>query len=150
MNQIKIRFGDNFAGDRSEDPSFEALLQSTSPVFCLSKQVWKPQMDIFETDENIIIQAEVAGVDKDDINIEVSTKAVKISGIRRICQPNPTASYRLAEIQYGRFERVMHLPAVIDVTKVSTHFNKGFLELTMAKLFRPGRGKPRYMQVDLF
>lgn len=136
MEHIEIRFGDNIETIAAEDKSFDDMFQSVNPMFCFSKRVWKPQMDIFETRNEIIIQAEMAGVRRGDIIIEVSNKAVKISGTRKSNQPDPTATYRLAEIQFGQFERVLYLPSVIDVEKVSALFSTGFLELTLGKLLR--------------
>ena len=60
MEHIEIRFGDNIETPASEDKSFEQMFQSVNPMFCFSKRVWKPQMDIFETRNKIIIQAEIA------------------------------------------------------------------------------------------
>ncbi len=149
MKHIEIRFGDNIETHASEDKSFDQMFQAVNPMFCFSKQVWKPQMDIFETRDEIIIQAEIAGVRKDDIIIEVSTKAVKISGSRQNCrQPDPTVTYRLAEIQFGQFERVLYLPSVIDVGKVSATFNNGFLELTMGKQLRREIKQKRNVSID--
>jgi len=68
-------------------------------------------MDLNETPEQIIILAEVAGVDKDDLEVEISSKAVRIRAMRPARNCGPDATYRLAEIQYGRFERVLFLPA---------------------------------------
>ena len=136
MKHIEIRFGDNLETGPSEEKSFEEMFQSVNPMFCFSKRIWKPQMDIFETRNEIIIQAEIAGVRKEDIVIEVSNKAVKISGNRKSNHPDGTATYRLAEIQFGQFERVLYLPNVIDVEKVSARFSNGFLELILGKLFR--------------
>ncbi len=133
MKHIEIRFGDDIETHPSEEKSFEEMFQAVNPMFCFSKRVWKPQMDIFESRSEIIIQAEIAGVRKEDIIIEISAKAVKISGSRKNCQPDPTATYRLAEIQFGQFERVLYLPSVIDVDKVSVTFNNGFLALTLGK-----------------
>ncbi|MCF8091327.1 MAG: Hsp20/alpha crystallin family protein [Desulfotignum sp.] len=135
MEHIEIRFGNNLDSYDTEEKSFEEMFQSVNPMFCFSKRIWKPQMDIFETQNQIIIQAEIAGVKKEDIVIEVNNKAVKISGNRKPSQPDPTATYRLAEIQFGQFERVLYLPSVIDVEKVSAVFNNGFLQLTLGKLF---------------
>jgi len=135
MEHIEIRFGDNIGTPASEDKSFEQMFQSVNPMFCFSKRVWKPQMDIFETRNKIIIQAEMAGVNQEDIIIEVNNKAVKISGNRKSNHPDPTATFRLAEIQFGLFERVLYLPSAIDVEKVSASFFNGFLELTLGKLF---------------
>jgi len=137
MKHIEIRFGGTIeAAQPTKEKSFEELFQSVNPMFCFSQSIWKPQMDIYETRNEIIIQAELAGATKEDIVIEVSNKAVKVSGTRKNCQPNRTATYRLAEIQFGKFERVLYLPSVIDIEKVSATFSNGFLELSLGKLFR--------------
>lgn len=133
MEQIKIRFGNHIETPTTEDKSFEDMFQSVNPMFCFSKRVWRPQMDIFETRDEIIIQAEIAGVRQENMVIELSDKAVKISGVRKSSQPDPTATYRLAEIQFGRFERVLYLPTVIDMEKVSASYDNGFLELKLGK-----------------
>ena len=90
-------------------------------------------MDVYETPEEFYITAELAGVSKEDLDIEINNKAVKISG-RRLPQPRAAgASYRLAEIQYGNFERVFYLPTTIDPEVVSATFTNGFLQLRLAK-----------------
>ncbi len=148
MKHIEIRFGDNIETHATEEKSFEEMFQSVNPMFCFSKRVWKPQMDIFENRNEIIIQAEIAGVDKEDIVIEVSNKAVKISGDRKSNHPDRTATYRLAEIQFGQFERVLYLPSVIDVEKVTAKFANGFLELTLGKLFRKNIKSKQNVSLD--
>jgi len=148
MKHIEIRFGDNIETHVAEEKSFEEMFQSVNPMFCFSKRIWKPQMDIFETRNEIIIQAEIAGVSKENIVIEVSNKAVNISGSRKSNHPDRTATYRLAEIQFGQFERVLYLPSVIDVEKVSATFSNGFLELTLGKLFRENIKAKRNVSLD--
>jgi HSP20 family protein len=90
-------------------------------------------MDMNETPEEIIIVAEVPGVHKDDLEVEISSKAVRITGKRfaRHCSDN--ATYRLAEIQYGQFERILFLPALIDPEIVSAAYQNGLLEIRLAK-----------------
>jgi len=148
MKHIEIRFGDNLETHAAEEKSFEEMFQSVNPMFCFSKRIWKPQMDIFETRIEIIIQAEIAGVRKEDIVIEVSNKAVKISGSRKTNHLDRTATYRLAEIQFGQFERVLYLPSVIDVEKVSAKFSNGFLELTLGKLLKKNIKRKRNVSID--
>lgn len=134
MEHIEIRFDDHIEGHETKEKSFEEIFRSVNPMFCFSKREWKPQMDIYETRTEIVIQAEIAGVSKEDFAIEISNKAVKIKGNRKCCHPERTATYRLAEIQFGPFERVLYLPSVIDIEKVSAHFSNGFLELILGKL----------------
>ncbi len=134
MEYIEIHFPEDFdRSSRGEKPA-QDMFHSMNPMFCLTKRVWKPQVDIFETRTKIIIQAEIAGVEKDDISIEVTNKAVKISGNRCRTPPNAPATYRLAEIQFGRFERVLYLPSPINTEKVTASFCNGFLELTLARI----------------
>ena len=105
-------------------------------------------MDIFETRDEIIIQAEMAGVRQDNMVVELSDKAVKISGVRKSSQPDPTATYRLAEIQFGRFERVLYLPSVIDMAKVSASYANGFLELKLGKQLTNSYSSEKKMPID--
>ena len=148
MKHIEIRFGDNIEKYAAEEKSFEEMFQSVNPMFCFSKRIWRPQMDIFETRSEIVIQAEIAGVRKEDIVIEVSNKAVKISGNRKTNNLDRTATFRLAEIQFGQFERVLYLPSVIDVEKVAAKFSNGFLELVLGKLFRENIKNKQNISID--
>ena len=148
MEQIEIRFGNHIETPATEEKSFEEMFQSVNPMFCFSKRVWRPQMDIFETRDEIIIQAEMAGVRQDNMVVELSDKAVKISGVRKSNQPDPTATYRLAEIQFGQFERVLYLPSVIDMEKVSASYANGFLELTLGKQRKTNYSSEPKMPID--
>jgi HSP20 family protein len=135
MDIIKIRFAADFE-DLSTDieRTITDMFRSLSPVFSLAERSWKPSMDMNETPEQIIILAEVAGVDKDDLEVEISSKAVRIRAMRPARNCGPDATYRLAEIQYGRFERVLFLPAPIDPEIVSAAYTNGMLEIRLAKL----------------
>jgi len=135
MDFIKIRFADDF--DRitsSFEKTIEDMFRSINPVFSLSERSWKPQMDIYETTEEVIVIAEIAGVDKENLDVEISSKAVKIYGERTALPRVNNSTYRLAEIQYGKFERILFLPSLIDIDVVSASYSNGFLHIRLAKL----------------
>ena len=134
MSYIKIRFGTGFDQSPTVGRSIEEVFQSMSPMFALSQRNWKPQMDIHETAEAIIILAEIAGVEKENLEVEISSKAVRVHGCRHGIMPEQEASYRLAEIQYGCFERILFLPSPINTDDVTAHYNNGILEIRLAKL----------------
>jgi HSP20 family protein len=137
MEYIKIRFSEDFGHLGSKfEKTIDDMFRSMSPGFALGERTWRPPMDIYETPEEVIIVAEVGGVDRDDLEVEISTKAVQIKGnrIAKHCSGNVT--YRLAEIQYGNFERTIFLPAPIDPEVVSAAYLNGFLEIRLAKLPR--------------
>ena len=134
MEYIKIRLLDDFGqiGSNLEKP-IEDLFRSVSTGFTLAERTWKPPMDMNETPEEVIIVAEVPGVDKDDLEVEISSKAVRIKGNRYARHCSGNATYRLAELQYGSFERILFLPAPIDPEIVSATYQNGLLEIRLAK-----------------
>jgi HSP20 family protein len=73
-------------------------------------------------------------VTKEELEIEIDEKAARISGTRKPTLPAKDARYRLAEIQYGKFERVIFLPAQVDTEKISATYQNGFLHLRMGKI----------------
>lgn len=138
MDYIKIRFGDEFDDISSRfEKTIEDMFRAVNPIFKLSERTWSPQMDIYETPEEIIIRASIAGVDRDNLEVEINSKAVRIYGNRTEMPRAKQGTYRLAEIQYGKFERVLFLPAPIDTEVVSSSFTDGFLQIRLAKLPAP-------------
>jgi HSP20 family protein len=134
MEFFKIRFGN----DRDDlslriEKTLGEMLGSMGPSFMLSERTWRPPMDMYETPEAVVILAEVGGVAKEDLEVEISSKAVRISGQRPAPACSPSHTYRLAEIQYGRFERILFLPTPIDPDKVTASSKNGFLEIRLTR-----------------
>ncbi|HHP7233831.1 MAG TPA: Hsp20/alpha crystallin family protein [Desulfobacterales bacterium] len=139
MDYIKIRFGDDFDWISSKiEKTFEEMYRPrpVSPMFASSECAWAPPMDVFETPEEIIILAEIAGVSQENLEVEINSRAVKIKGRRSPIPRTPRCTYRLAEIQYGKFERTLYLPFPIDTEIVSSAYDNGFLQIRMAKRAR--------------
>ncbi len=134
MEYIKIRFTNDFdeLGAKFEK-SIGEMFQAINPVFTLSERTWKPPMDIYETPEEILVLAEIAGVNREDLELEISNRAVRIFGKRTNPPSYEDATFRLAEIQYGKFERTLFLPSHIDPEVVSASYRNGFLQIRLAK-----------------
>jgi HSP20 family protein len=134
MDYIKIRFVDNPEGADSEfRRTLDEMLRVANPRFTLSRHQWRPQMDIYETGAEIVVQAEIAGIRSEDIHLEIGTRSVKISGIRESCPRGGDARYRLAEIPCGYFERTLTLPAPIDTETAAAVYRDGLLEIRLTK-----------------
>lgn len=135
MDYIKIRFTKDFDQlDSTFEKTVEDLFRTINPMFTIAEQKWKPQMDMYETPDEIIIMGEIAGVNKEDLELEISSKAVRVQGNRAQFSRIDNAKYRLAEIQYGKFERILYLPSPIDPEVVSASYANGFLQVRLAKL----------------
>jgi len=146
MDYIKIRFGKNLEHMHTRlQSTIDDMFRRVNPILMLQEQTWRPQMDVYETPEQIIVVGEISGVDKEDLEVEVDQKAVRITGVRRETARVPGMRYHLAEIVYGSFERVLFLPVPIDPEKVQASYTNGLLKVTMAKKARPG---PRQISVQ--
>jgi HSP20 family protein len=133
MEFFKIRFGNDLDELTSKlEKTLEDML-GIGPSFMLSERAWRPPMDMYETPEEVVILAEIGGVDKEDLEVEISSKAVRIQGRRVAPTSGPNYTYRLAEIQYGRFERILFLPSPINPDKVTAASKNGFLEIRLVK-----------------
>ena len=135
MEYIKIRFSKDFDRlDSRFERTLEDAFRSMGPMFSLSECKWKPQMDMYETHEEIIILAEIAGINKENLGIEINSRAVRIYGNRTEMSRVEDAIYKLAEIQYGIFERILFFSSPIDIDKVTASYLNGFLKIRLTKL----------------
>jgi HSP20 family protein len=136
MEYIKIKFGSDFdSTGQSLGRTMQEIFRPrpANPMFSSRECMWTPQMDIFETTEEIMIWAEISGVEKEDLDLQINSRAVKISGVRKEMPRLPNGTFRLAEIQYGRFERILYLPSPVDTEVVSSTCANGLLKVRIAK-----------------
>jgi HSP20 family protein len=134
MEYIKIRFGKNLGEMHSRlHRTMDEMFRQVNPMLVLPEQTWRPQMDIYETPEEIIVVGEMAGVLKEDLVVELDQGAVKISATRREVPRVPGMRYHLAEIAYGSFERILLLPVPVDPEKVTASYANGQLRIAMGK-----------------
>jgi HSP20 family protein len=95
--------------------------------------IWAPLMDVEETEDSIVIRAEVPGMKREDIKISVTGDTLTISGERRRETETKGKSFHRVERAYGRFARSVTLPADVEADKTSATYKAGVLELTLPK-----------------
>jgi HSP20 family protein len=94
---------------------------------------WSPPVDIYETDEALVMKAELPGFSKDDIGIELKENTLVIKGERKHEDEVKEGNYHRRERTYGAFQRSFMLPATVDREKVSASYKDGILELRLPK-----------------
>lgn len=99
----------------------------------VSNGAWSPRVDILENDDNVVITAEVAGVDKKDVNITLEKGILSISGERKLENEDKKDNYHRMERYYGSFHRHFHLSDNLDGDKVDAKMENGILKVTVAK-----------------
>lgn len=94
---------------------------------------WSPAMDIFEDKEKVLVTAELPGLTRDDIQLQIDNNVLTISGERTLDNPEDRERYTRIERAYGRFARSFSLPNTIDSEKIEAKMENGVLRLTLPK-----------------
>jgi len=94
---------------------------------------WAPSVDIRETDDALLVEAELPGVDKKDVHLEVKDGVLTLSGERRYEKDVKEANVHRVERAYGRFSRSFSLPRNVDAEKVEATMKDGVLEVRLPK-----------------
>jgi HSP20 family protein len=94
-------------------------------------QAWRPPTDVYETDDNIVVQVEVAGMAEDDFAITFADQSLIITGVRR--DPSDKLGYHQMEIPYGEFRTDVYVSKAIDIDSIEASYENGFLLVTLPK-----------------
>jgi HSP20 family protein len=98
---------------------------------------WTPAVDMYETDDSLVVLIELAGVDADKTEVHAEPSMLTIRGVRRerhdAQDPDEQRTYHALEIPYGRFERSVRLPAGIDTDAAEATYHDGLLEIRLPK-----------------
>jgi len=92
-----------------------------------------PRVDVIDRDGEVLVKAELPGVNKDNLEITTSDNTVTIKGTSRYEHKEEKGDYHRSEISHGVFARTVTLPAVVDSGKAEARFKDGLLELTLPK-----------------
>ncbi len=98
-----------------------------------------PKVDLIDRDHELVLRAELPGVNKDDLEVTLSEDSVTIRAQTRQESQEEKDHFLRREIRYGQFVRTIPLPAPVDVEAARSRFENGILELTMPKVARAKR-----------
>ena len=112
----------------------------------LSTRTWAPPVDIYETENDIVLKAELPGVDSNDVEVKVEDNTLYLKGERKFEKEVKNESYHRVERSYGSFARSFSLPNSISTEKVNAEFKDGLLTLTLPKR---EEAKPRTVKIDV-
>ncbi|MCC6502928.1 MAG: Hsp20/alpha crystallin family protein [Deltaproteobacteria bacterium] len=101
---------------------------------------WYPPVDIYETEENIILKAELPGVDPESVSIDVGENTLSLRGERKLEKGFTDENYHRMERFYGTFHRAFSLPYPVDGDGVKASFKDGVLKITIPKKRHSGAG----------
>ena len=107
---------------------------------------WAPALDALQEDGDIIVRAELPGVEPGDVDITLHNGVLTISGVRQAEEQKEGAGYYVRERRYGSFRRSMSLPQGTDESSISARFQDGVLEVRVAGA--AAVQEPRRIQIE--
>ncbi|HEX2468894.1 MAG TPA: Hsp20/alpha crystallin family protein [Solirubrobacterales bacterium] len=105
---------------------------------------WVPAMDLVETSDHLVLRADLPGMEKDDVNVDIKDGVLTVSGERKTEQEQKSEGFYRVERAFGSFSRSLTLPEGIDADKVEADFDKGVLEVRIPK---PKERKPHRVAI---
>jgi HSP20 family protein len=94
---------------------------------------WAPPVDIFEQDGNIVLKAEIPGIEPKDVELRVENNVLTIKGERKLENEVKRESYHRVERAYGVFTRQFTLPTTVDAENIKAEYKDGMLKVSLPK-----------------
>ena len=124
-NELRRQFDTVY--DRFFEPDF------MPPASVFGKGKWGPKVDVSEGRKDIIVKAEVPGIEAKDLDISIDGRLLNIRGEKKQAQTEEDETYYRVERSYGYFNRTIELPAEVEINKVDAGYKKGILKIKLRK-----------------
>jgi len=138
-----------FAGELEEYPAGLRLFQdSLSRLFSEpASRPWSPAVDIFETENDLVLKADLPDVDPKNVGIQLENHTLTLKGERRFeAEKEGQKGFHRIERSYGKFVRAFSLPDTVQGDKVTADYRNGVLTVTLPK---KELAKPRMINVEV-
>lgn len=131
---------------REMDQIFGEFFGRTPFSMAATEAVWSPLVDIHETRDSYLLMAELPGVKQEDIQVSIEGDTLTLKGERKRETEVTEDQYHRIERSYGRFERSILLPSVVDAGGVKATYRDGVLEIQLPK---KEEAKPKAIKVEV-
>ena len=105
---------------------------------------WSPAVDIFETEGEIVVKAELPGMERKDITLNLENNVLTLRGERRFEKETKDDNYHRIERSYGGFSRAFSIPATVDEEKIGAEYKDGVLKIVLPK---KEQAKPKQIRI---
>jgi HSP20 family protein len=128
------------------DQVFGSFFGRTPSQMAATEAIWSPLVDIHETKSGYQLQVELPGVKQEDIQVSIEGETLTLKGERKHEVEVKEDEYHRVERSYGRFERSVVLPSVVDPGQVKATYRDGVLEIQLPK---KEEAKPKEIKVEV-
>ncbi len=131
--------------NRLFDESFKGINRTTEDDWLLGG-TWAPAVDIFEQEGNIVLKAELPGIDLKDVDIRLENNVLTLRGERKVDNEVKRESFHRIERAYGTFARSFTLPSTVDQQNIKADYKDGVLKVVLPKR---EEAKPKQITIDI-
>ena len=139
-------YRDLMTAQREFDRLFREALTPAMGEGEVSTRTWAPPVDIYENGDNLVLKAELPGINPDDVEVRVEDNTLYMKGERKFEKEVKEENYHRVERAYGTFARTFSLPNSIDSDKVAASYKDGVLTLTLPK---KEEAKPKKIKINI-
>lgn len=133
-------FGEMLRMQRDMDRIFTRM-GSPAGAETVGSVAWMPKIDVKSKGDDIVVRAELPGIDPTDVDIEVTDNVLTISGERRFEEEKEDEGWLIRESSYGSFERSMVLPDGVTADDIKADYTDGILEIHVPKALEAAKPK---------
>lgn len=133
QDRINRMFGEGFGRFRGGDEA-------------LDSGAWSPAVDIYETEHDIVLKAELPDIKQSDIDLRIENNTLTLKGERKFEKETNDENYHRVERSYGAFSRSFTLPATVDQEKIKAEYKDGILKVILPK---KEEAKPKQIKVSI-
>jgi HSP20 family protein len=129
--------------NRIFDEAFRGITRGAEDDWALGGN-WAPAVDIYEHEGNLVLKAELPGIDPKDVDVRVENNVLTLRGERKFESEVKREKYHRVERAYGSFSRSFTLPSVVDTDKIKAEYKDGVLRVTL-----PTREEAKPKQISI-
>jgi HSP20 family protein len=141
LKTMSLSHFDPLANLRLFEDAFSRML--TEPQ---ANRPWSPSVDIYETENELVLKADLPDVDLKDVDVRVENQTLTIAGERKFEKQESDKGYHRIERSYGNFMRSFAVPNSFDTEKIGASYKNGVLTVTLPK---KEAAKPRQIKVEV-
>lgn len=112
---------------------FSTNLSRTFDDEGMARGAWNPSVDIYENKDQIVLEAELPGMKREDFDLSIENSVITLRGERRFEKKEESDNYHRVERSYGSFTRSFTLPQTVQTEQVVAEYRNGVLRVTMPK-----------------
>lgn len=113
--------------------AFRSLFSGVRPTSSGQMGCWRPPVEVFEVEDHLVVNVEIAGLQDEDLNVEIDDSVLRIAGTRPFPEGSRRRVYHQTGLPYGEFEAEVFLPFAVALDDVQASYENGMLHVYLPR-----------------